>query len=183
MSKINLKKIEDYSLNEKNIKKILGKNIKIIEYSQLKYINNIDDIFDDEGRCILFFATESNTIGHWECLIKQDNRILFFDSYGLGIDKCKNYVSKKLLIKLNEYPNYLTDILNKSGYNIFHNAVRYQKMEGDITTCGRHCCLRLLNEKMNGLQYRQFMNSLINFTNTTNYDQAVSKYLYSKYKF
>lgn len=149
----------------------------------MKNINSIDDIFDSQGRCILFFATQSNTVGHWECLNKQGNNIFFFDSYGLNVDDCKEYVQKNLLIKLNEYPNYLTNLLKKSGYNIYHNVIKYQKMEGNISTCGRHCCLRLLHKNMNTQEYKNYMDNLVKLLRVNSFDEAVTEYIYKKYKF
>ena len=94
MKSININKLEDYALNSANIKQVLGGNIKIIEYSELSKYNSIDEAFDNEGRFILFFATESSTVGHWQSCFKIDNNIIFFDSYGLAVDECKEYVQK-----------------------------------------------------------------------------------------
>ena len=157
--KINLQKLEDYSLSSSDIKKVL-KGVKIIEYSQLSNFNNIDDVFDKEGRFILFFATEAENIGHWQCCFKFENSIIFFDSYGLNVDEAKKYVPQKLEIQLKEYPNYLSDLLRQSSYNVYHNSIKYQQMKGDITTCGKHSSFRLLNKKLNGQQYLKLMNSL-----------------------
>lgn len=175
-----LVKLEDIALSSIIIKKLLP-NIKIIEYSQLQNMKSIDEAFDKMGRFMLFFATESANIGHWECVFKQGNNIIFFDSYGLDVDMCKDYVKNNLLIKLKEYPDYLSNLLSKSGYNVYHNSTKYQEMIGDISTCGRHCINRLTNKNLTAQQYLQLMNNLKQEFNSKTYDAALTEYQYKNY--
>jgi hypothetical protein len=177
----NLIQLEDYSLNSSNIKSILGSSIKIIEYSQLGGMKSIDEAFDNQGRCVLFFATTSNDVGHWECAYRIDTNIVFFDSYGLDVDQCKNFVSKKLEIKLHEYPDYLSDLLRKSRYSVYHNPIHYQQMKNDVSTCGKHSVFRLLNKELSAQQYLELMNNLKTKYNVNTYDLAISLYFKEKY--
>lgn len=181
MNSKQLLKLEDISLSSVIIKKLLPK-IQIIEYSQLGNMSSIDEAFDSQGRCMLFFATQSQNVGHWECLRKIGNSIFFFDSYGLDVDMCKGYVKNNLLIQLKEYPDYLSNLLRNSGYNVFHNSVKYQEMVGDISTCGRHCINRLMNKDLTAQQYLQLMNNLKRKYNVKTYDEAVTAYQFGKYK-
>ena len=55
----------------------------------------------------MLYETKQN-FGHWTALIKQQNFIEFFDSYGLQLDQELNYAT---------YDNtpYLTNLVNKSN--------------------------------------------------------------------
>lgn len=179
MNKIS--RLVNFELSNNNIKSLLGKNIKIVSYDDLKNVSNIKDIFDNEQRVVLFFATETMSTGHWECLFIQDNTIIFFDSYGLAPDVAKTYVPEKLLIKLKEYPNYLTNLLDKAiddGYDVVYNKTRYQQMKANVSTCGDWVVTRLLHRNLNGLQFQAYVNSLQKQENVANLDQAVSLYIY-----
>jgi len=140
---MNLQKIENYSLSDSDIKKICGKT-NIIPYPKLSNYNNIDDLFDDLGRCILLFLTVNDHTGHWIAMIKKGNRIDYFDPYGTAPDSDKSWISKNKLIGLGEDKPLLIDLFKKSGYKIYYNCYPFQKDKVGINDCGRWCAIRLL---------------------------------------
>jgi len=142
---MSIAKVKQYPLSDSDIRKVLGNNIKIWNYPQLKSLRSIDDMFDDKGRAILLFPNVSPTSGHWTCLINRPNKIEFFDSYGDAPDtEQKGGMSRSRLEQLDIERPDLTKLLRASGKPVFYNTHQFQKESGNIATCGRHCVSRLL---------------------------------------
>ena len=68
-----------YALSDDDIQSILAPHpVSIINYPDLANISNVNELFDDLGRCVLLFDTISPYSGHWVGLIKRDDEIHFF---------------------------------------------------------------------------------------------------------
>ena len=130
-----MKEVRAYPLSDGDIRQILGNNIKIFTNRQLPEINSIDEMFDDQGRCILLYTPDDPTSGHWTCLLKRPNGIEFFNSYGEKPDAEDT---------LGDQPPLLTQLLQESGEPVYYNTYPFQKERGDIATCGRHVVARCL---------------------------------------
>lgn len=182
-----MNKLETYSLSSADIRNVL-KGIKIIEYPQLAETNDIFEIFDYDGRCVLFFVTNEqgkNVVGHWECIIndKENNIINFFDSYGLQPDSAEEYLNKNLKLKLKENGPLLMPLLQKAneekGTKIFYNNVKLQEMKPNVSTCGRYVVTRLIHKNMNNQQFIQLLNQLKQEYKVQTYDEVVTQYTYN----
>ena len=115
--------------------------------------------------------------GHWVCLTRNDNNLEFFDSYGFFVDDpiyFKN--SSKYFRKVNNqnYP-HLTYLLLKATpeYNINYNEIRFQKMNSNISTCGRHVACRICYKQLDLYSYYNFLKSIGN-----NLDKVVTMLTY-----
>jgi hypothetical protein len=144
----NTKKVNEvkaYALGEDDIKKMIP-TIKVVSYPQLLSAHSIDDVLDDKGRLILLYLTIDKSTGHWVCLLKLRNKniIEYFDPYGnFRPDGESVWISTEKLKEFGQSSKKLTDLLNKSSYEIKSNAYPFQKDKADINTCGRHCVTRL----------------------------------------
>jgi len=141
---MSLSEVKDYPLSDTDIKKILGDDIKILTYPQLKNMRSIDECFDKQGRCILLFLTSSPTEGHWCCMLNKKKGIEFFDPYGEAPEEQKDDVPRSQLEALDESQPYLTALMRASGRPVFYNTHKFQKDSSSINTCGRHCVVRCL---------------------------------------
>jgi len=143
MSLVNLlQNGEQHDLTNDDIKSITKGKCKIMSYHELQNINSIDDILINNGACIILYETRQN-FGHWTALIRQSNNVLeFFDSYGFQLDQELNYA------KYNNTP-YLSNLVNKSSYQLIQNTHRLQRYAKDINTCGRWTSLRIVLKNMN----------------------------------
>jgi hypothetical protein len=74
-----LKKIRQYSLSNDDINAILDPDTKIFSYPKFADMKHIDEAFDNLGRCVFLFLTESESSGHWVCMFKRGNVIEYFD--------------------------------------------------------------------------------------------------------
>jgi hypothetical protein len=145
MSRGGIAKVKEYPLGDDDIRKMLGNDIKIWNYPQLKELESADDLFDEKGRAILLFPNVSPTSGHWTCLINRPDSIEFFDPYGDAPDTAqKDGMSKGRLEMLDIKHPDLTRLLRASGKPVFYNRHAFQSSSPSVATCGRHCVVRLL---------------------------------------
>lgn len=177
---MNFKKLLTYELNNNDINKILGK-INIIKYPDLAKYNDINKCFGNKNAFVIFFETQNKNVGHWQCMFKQNNNLFFWDSYGLAPGTEINYISKQIAIQLKEYKPVLLDLLNKAvsnGQNVYYNNTDYQQWKGDVSTCGRHICTRILNDKMTEQQYYNYLTNYMRQNKLPTLDDAVTDITY-----
>lgn len=188
---MNIAKKEAYELSGKDMKKLLG-NVKILEYPELRNYTDINDVFDSQGRCVLFLIEQkngNNVTGHWDALFssvdKQGNKeINFFDSYGLPPNGWNKYVSMSIQKQLSEVNGtMLLPLLQKAknqGYKVLYNHVKLQQMKPNVKTCGDFVSSRLLKKDLNNDEYIQFLDSLKSQYKVKTYDEAVCIFINAK---
>ena len=97
---MNKKNSIEYSLSNVDIERYVGRG-HIIKYSDLSNFDNIDDVFN--GNSFVIVLIESKPFcGHWCCMLRYDNTIEIYDSYGGSIDNELKYISKQMKIELGE---------------------------------------------------------------------------------
>lgn len=182
-----MNKLESYSLSGNDMRSAI-QGIRIVEYPKLATVDDIFDVFDSDGRCVLFFITSEqgvNMVGHWLCIFydQEQNTINHFDSYGIYPDDEEEYLSKNIGIKLKENGPLLMPLLQKAneekGTKIFYNNVKIQQMKADVDTCGRYVIARLIHKNLSNQQFIQFLNQLKTEYNVKTYDDAVTQYTYN----
>lgn len=148
----------DYSLSDKEIKKLLNNKVKIITHNKIKDYNNINNLLGKYNKCIILYRNALN-YGHWTCLFRNNNGINFFDSYGNKPDKLLNFIPNNLNKILEQDHNNLIKLLYNSKENIFYNEYPLQEFKKKINTCGRWCVFRLICEDLNEHEfYKLFKN-------------------------
>lgn len=149
-----IKKVESYPLSDGDINIILG-GTKIFTYPDLSKFSRLEDIFDSHGRAMMLFLTTSDSSGHWVCFMRRNGAIEYWDPYGLAPEADKKWLSKSKLIGLGEDEPLLMRLIRQSGLPFSYNKYKYQKDANNINTCGRHCCVRLLNKELSEKEYYQ----------------------------
>ena len=122
----------------------------IIKYSELKNYSNINELLpNDIDYKIILTETQKNS-GHWCALLKYGNTIEWFDSYGVRPDGELSYISYKIKKMLGENTHYLTKLLKtkRPDQQVIYNKTKFQKLNDNIATCGRHVICRILLLKM-----------------------------------
>lgn len=135
--------IKQYALSNTDIEKILGKT-KLFTYPQLGDLQSWEDMFDEDGRCVLLFLTENQSTGHWIGLLRNAKQIEYFDPYGEEPGATKAWLSKERLRQLDQDQPYLTRLLRGSGMKVYYNTHPFQSDKSDVNTCGRWVVSRLL---------------------------------------
>lgn len=145
-------------LSGKDIYNIMKGNCKILPYENLKDYKDIYDIFDKSNFVFLLYPI-SNNFGHWVLLMKNNNIIEFFDSYGIFTDMEYKYGTKKT-------PKYLSSLLIKSNpkYKLYYNEIQFQ--EWGTNYCGYYCVVRAL---FNYLSLKKFQKMLKDKNNPSEY--------------
>jgi len=164
-------------LGDDDIRKYLP-DAQIFKYSRLENFRTIDEILPGKiNYCVLLYE-ESVNKGHWVCLTKYGDTVEFFDSYGGAPDTQLKWNHPEVNHRLDQKP-YLTEIFNRSKYNIVYNPIKYQDENDDINTCGRHCVFRILNliqKKRDLSKYYKLMKMLKKKTGAT-YDEIVAFFI------
>ena len=76
-------------------------NVQIIKYNQLDNYHSIDNLLSNQNMTVILVETQINS-GHWMCVLKYNNIVEVFDSYGLPIDDGLKYVNLKMRNELDE---------------------------------------------------------------------------------
>lgn len=149
---------------------------KILTNEEIGKFNTIDELLPNKTDWVFILYQQSPNYGHWCLLTKKNNILNFFDSYGGDVDNPIKWISKSKQRELNEKP-FLTNLINKSKYKYVYNGIDFQNNKNNkISTCGRHCCLRLKTLLYNNLDmddYIDLMNGIKDKTKMT-FDEIVS---------
>jgi hypothetical protein len=129
-----LTEIKSHPLSDYDLRQLLGHNITIRTNRQIEGEQDIDNLFDNEGRFIMLYTPEDPKFGHWVCLIRFKDHIYYFDPYGDPPDQ---------KVDLGDYPPTLTKLLEAKGLPVYYNKHAYQTLRNDVATCGRWCAVRL----------------------------------------
>ena len=124
-------------------------------YSEIKNFNSLEALFQGKNNLIILLDPPAEKIGHFVCLIKQTNQYVFFDPYG-------NKISTLLKI-LNINDTSLIDFLEKEQVEVSINNHKFEKVSGQINTCGRWCCLRTKWGDKTNVEFQQ----MVKFGNIT----------------
>lgn len=167
ISKAKLKnKMSEY-ISDSDLTHYLGRNYnkKIIKYSDLADVKSIDKLLPGKKNSRIILLENERNSGHWVLLIKDNNTIEYFNSYGKRPSIELDYNSPEKNKQLNQDHKYLNDLLTESlnKYDIIYNKIPFQKLDDNVATCGKHTlfryiCWKIL--KMDLYNYIQFMNEL-----------------------
>lgn len=162
------------ALSGEQIQKLLPYNVRVFRYPEIKDFDNVDRLLEPYGAAVILFDTSKlptgQHMGHWTALMRtfdddRNSSINFFDSYGFIPDDEKKYIDKQYMNVVGMTDNYLTKLLwdSKKKYDdvIEYNEVKLQKMNKDISTCGRHVAMRLIMKDISMNEYQDFMRSLV----------------------
>lgn len=161
-----IKNAENISLTFDDIKKICEpNNVEIIEYKNLMHLDNINDVFSNYDNVIILYTTRRN-YGHWVVLMRYNNTLEYFDSYGKIYDFELSLSYDTIMaiggVAVPQLTYLLNDAKNIYKYNVIYNNVQLQKFHHDVNTCGRYCALRI---KLRHIDLNRFINLLLHQTN------------------
>ena len=139
-----------------------GHKTEIMKYSDLENYNSIDDLlpkpFDYK---IILIETKYNQ-GHWVLLMKRNNTIEYFNSYGVNADIQKNSLNKLMNKMLGQKEDYVMRLIRKSKKKYVINNIPFQNKNPKIATCGRWCIIRILTAEKTGMDLTDFTRYILN---------------------
>ena len=146
------------ALNDEDIGTILGTDAKIIRYSELRHIDDLDKLLTTNlDYCIILYEDRHDR-GQWTTLSRYNGIYEHFASYGNKPDKSLEWVNLKTRRRLNEATPYLTNLLHKKHY-IYINA-NYQDRDNYVNACGSHAAHKLYRLKNGGKDLHTYYNSM-----------------------
>jgi hypothetical protein len=153
-------------------------NAKIMTINEISKYKTIDDLLPNNIDYIFILWERSKNNGHW-CLIIKDrknNLLEYFDPYGYYYTAPIYWVGTGAREALNLKP-YVKDLLENSNYKVEYNGFDFQsKKDNKMSTCGRHCCLRLKTFLEHNLTLYDYITLMkwLNKKTKMSYDQIVS---------
>lgn len=163
-------------LSDADLRKILGNDTKIIEYSEMKKYSDLEELLPKPVDFVIILYEEKQLSGHWTCLARRDDLYTFFDSYGLAPDAELKWLSPKQRRELDQEFPVLSTLLKRKQY--VYNRVEFQSTESHVETCGSHCALFLYCFTVQGLTLEEYQQSMKEASKTTHetYDQLVARF-------
>lgn len=131
---------------------------KILKYSDLANYNCLTDLLPDAFDFkIILLETAKNT-GHWVCILRMNDTIECFNSYGIGIDQEFKYIPDWIERMLGENKRYLSIMIKKCDcpFSVISNTYKFQSKSPSVATCGRWVVLRVESARM-GYDLKHFV--------------------------
>lgn len=140
-----IKGLRKKAFSGEDILTVCDNETKIITYPELYKFQNIDDVLSPHGCVVILYEMKPN-YGHWVCVIKHEdqNKIEFFDPYGLFCDDQLEFIDTKFRKASNQMFPKLCEMLHDSPYDIVYNKTQLQKYSSDVSSCGRHVSFRIV---------------------------------------
>jgi hypothetical protein len=155
------------NIGDDDLKRYFGESINdhIIKYSDLVKYKNIEELLPSHRSYKIILIEDKINSGHWVLLIRFNNEIEFFNSYGLKPSSELDFIGHIQNWFLGQDIKHLNILLNKARnkFKIIYNKKRFQKLKNGINTCGRWVILRLimlLFFNMNLYDFNKFIDKL-----------------------
>jgi len=177
MDEKQLEQIEEKPMGDDDIKTYFPK-AKIIVYNDLNDIKHIDELLPMNKSYFFLLIESKPNSGHWVAVNKLNGKLEFFDSYGGKPDSQLSWIPMEKREQLGEDEKRLTQLFRESGLKVNYNPFKYQEMDEDIQTCGRHCCMRI-KTMLDGKDLDQYHNYMEQMKKSRglNYDEVVAFFI------
>ncbi|NBP02737.1 MAG: hypothetical protein EBU90_21975 [Proteobacteria bacterium] len=119
---------------------------KVIKYSDLADYNNINELLPNNKDFRIILVESSVNQGHWVCIMKYNNVIEYFNSYGTKPEYDFKFIPTFVKHLLGQGGNLLTKLIKtKSGnQKVYYNKKKFQVINDSVNTCGRWVTARIL---------------------------------------
>ena len=181
--KINKKKLdklmEEYT-SDTELERFFGRNFKknILKYSDIEDYKDIDELLPGIRNFKIILLESTYNSGHWVCILKYNNTIEYFNSYGVKPSKELDYNTELVNKQLDQDTKYLNILLNGAinKYNIIYNKRKFQQVDPKIATCGNWCIIRGIMFKKANMDLYRFIRFIDEATENLNLngDQLVT---------
>jgi hypothetical protein len=118
-------------------------NTQVITYEQLGNYSTITELLPNKKDAVVLLFLTAENFGHFCCILRNRNKILFFDSYKFRPDKQLLFIDKHERKQLNQEIPHLSYLLNqalKNGMMVTFSETQFQNInDPNIATCGRYC--------------------------------------------
>lgn len=150
---------------------------KVVNYLDLFKYNKIEEIVDEKG-VILYTPISQKQLGHYSCLWLKNNSLFYWCSYGYNLNytASKSEYMKYTVEKDEEYLITLVKEFIGRGGVFSVNHIKFQKLDSNVSTCGRYCIIRLIKRNLTHEEFYKFFKLKI-YPNISN-DELVTMLTY-----
>jgi len=152
-----MEEAQRYPLSDGDLRRLLGRDIRIWNYPQLQDLTDANELFDKRGRAILLFPNSGPHSGHWTALFRRPKMIEFFDPYGDKPEAQKKGLGRSRLEEYDIERPDLTRLLRATGLPVYYNTHDFQRESPNVATCGRHSAVRLMYDGKDIDQYHDMI--------------------------
>lgn len=145
------------ALSDSDIRQALNNDVNIVKYSELKNMKNIDELLRND-RAVILFELKKND-GHWCSVVRNKERIIFTDSYGMFPENEIDYIPVSFKYVSKQDRGYLLKLLYNQNLPVHFSQYRLQKLENGINTCGRYCVIRCIMKELNEDEFAKMLKS------------------------
>jgi hypothetical protein len=154
----------------------------IIKYSSLSDYKDIQELLPAAECFKIILIEDKYNSGHWVCIMRRGKTIEYFNSYGAKWDTDWKFINRMMRIILGQETNEMTRLMDKAtadGFTVCWNRNRFQKLGGNVQTCGRWVTMRIETFKMgyNLEEFKELMEKLKKEVGGRSADFAVAAYV------
>jgi|694.fasta_scaffold05612_13 hypothetical protein len=163
--------IGEEPLSDGMIKEYLP-DIDIIKYNDLSKYNSIEEVLPHNKSYKIILVEEKPNSGHWVCLLRYNDIIEYFDSYGNDVD----YYIDILENSPNNY-KYMSNLFDNTEKKVIYSKYKFQDVGSDINTCGRHIIYRIIQNRDGDLDLKNYIKNMKEYKKKNSgfsYDDIVS---------
>ena len=143
-------------LSDEQVSILLNGDVTIIRYRDLYNYKTVNQLFNESNNVIILYETSSR-VGHWIAIINNDNYVEFFDSYGYKPDHEKEMIQSDFLKSSGQINNYVIHLLRGTNKKVIYNEKQLQQSNNNVSTCGRHCIVRIIMKDMPLKTYQKIL--------------------------
>jgi hypothetical protein len=117
---------------------------KIVKYCDLKNYKNFEELLPAKTDYAVILVESKKNSGHWCSLMRKDNVITEFDSYGCKIDHETDFLTQMIKTMLGENKKEISRLHKSSpGFEVVHHKMKLQSDKPldlnipEPSTCGR----------------------------------------------
>jgi hypothetical protein len=151
--------IQDTPMGNEDISQYFP-NARYVKYSELKKYRSITDLLPKNGSFFFLLYEHKPNTGHWVLLTRYDNKIEYFDSYGLEVSKPLTWNRPEMNKMLGQDRPYLNALLNDSPLPVIVNRKQFQSKSNGSSTCGAWDVLRQLSIQKDGSSLSKFQDKI-----------------------
>ena len=131
----------------------------ILKYSELINYNSIQQLLPRKKSWKIILIEDEYNSGHWTLLLRYNNTIEWFNSYGTFPSAELDFISHQKKAILNQDVKHLNVLLTKAlpKFRIIYNKRKLQQLEDGTNTCGKWVILRIIMMEKYNMDLNQFI--------------------------
>lgn len=185
INRAKINQLKTKALNERQIQSGTTQDVPIYMYHEL-YGHSLKQVLRKGAVFLLYLETQN--YGHWVCLVRHGDLIIYFDPYGEYPDKPLGWSKPDSNKELGQMQPYLLEKMMKTRvqkeYEFRYNTFPFQDIHNpSIATCGDHC-VAFLNWVFRSTGtptiegYKKYLDQVKSQTGLSTYDQVVTYLFY-----